>query len=111
MSRITNDTSMDRFTDWPEASRFVSQLFEQVARLFSNGLTVADNFDAKTLTLTFSSANTDASLAHGLGRVPVGYWVLRRSANMVVYDGANAWNANSIYLRASAAGSITVAVF
>jgi hypothetical protein len=110
MSRITQDSSVDRFKDWAEASQFVSKFFEQVTKLFSNGITISDNFDAKILTLTFTSSATDTSLAHGLGRVPSGYLVLKRSANMVVYDGSNAWTSQNIYLRASAAGSITVAV-
>lgn len=111
MSRVTNDTNVDRFTEWATASKYVSQLFEQIAKILSNGQSIADNFDAKILTLTFTSASTDVALAHGLARVPSGYFVLKRSANMVVYDGSNAWTATNIYLRSSAAGSITVAVF
>lgn len=111
MSRITKDTSVDRFADWQTASKYCAELFEQIARLFSNGQSIADNFDAKILTLTFSSSATDTTLVHGLGRVPTGYLVLRRSANMVVYDGTGAWSANSISLKSSAAGNATISVF
>lgn len=111
MSKVTQDTSVDRFTDPNESFRFCSQLFDQIVRLINGGLGLVDNFDGKMHTLTFSSANTDTALVHGLGRVPSGYLVVRRSANMTVYDGANAWTPANAYLRASSAGSITVFVF
>ena len=111
MSKLTGDAGIDKIQEPKDQMRFISIFFDQIKMLINNGLQFADNFDSKILTLTFSAASTDTSLTHGLGRVPTGYVILKRSASMTVYDGSAAWTSNLIYLRASAAGSVTVLVF
>jgi hypothetical protein len=110
MSKITQDSGVDKIQEPKEQIRFITQFFENVKQLINNGLSFADNFNTKILTLTFSATNTDTALVHGLGRAPVGYLILRRSANMVVY-GATANTSSIIYLKSSAAGTVTVSVF
>ena len=111
MSRVTQDTSVDRHEDLKEVARFSSMLFDQIASLLNNGLRFSDNFDAKLLDITFSAASTNSALNHGLDRVPAGYLVLRRSANITVYDGTSSWNASTMYLGSSGAGTVKVLVF
>jgi hypothetical protein len=58
-------------------------------------------------------ATGDTAVPHGLGRVPRGYIVVKRSAGEVVFDGAGAHPrpAEFINLRASAAVTVSLVFF
>jgi hypothetical protein len=61
--------------------------------------------------VVFSGAGTDVSVSHTLDRVPLGYFVVGRSGNFVVYNGSVGWTAQEISLAASAAGTAQVLIF
>ena len=56
------------------------------------------------------NANTEFSVIHTLGAVPVGYLVLKNSKAGAIYDGTTAWTSTTIYLRHEAANA-AVTVF
>lgn len=71
---------------------------------FGNG-TDPDNVDlAWASATTPGSADTDFTVTHNLGRVPVGYIIVSRSAACDVYTGSVASTATEITLKASATG-------
>lgn len=109
MSKVTQDPKL---TNVPEDERWLSQsqINDEVKTILNSGLKFSDNFSGKQVSVTFSGAAADASVAHGLGRVPTGYIILSSSVSMNVYTGATAWTSNLIYLRASAAGTVVVLV-
>lgn len=39
----------------------------------------------------------ETQVAHGLGRVPVGYWVVRNNIGAMITDGDSAWDTTYIY--------------
>lgn len=110
MSRITQDTGIDK-TEAKDQPKVISVIFEQIKKAINNGLTFSDNFDGKISEVSFTTADTNTSVSHGLGRVPSGYLVLNRSANMVVYDGSSAATSSTFYLRSSAQGTCSVLFF
>lgn len=112
MSKLTQEPFVDRLGEDPkEVSRFISIFFDQTKRLFNNALTFGDNFDAKSLRVSFAAPVVNQALAHGLGRVPVGYIVIRRSANIVIYDGTAPFTVSNLYLGSSGIGTATLLVF
>jgi hypothetical protein len=50
---------------------------------------------------TPSSANTEFSITHTLGRVPIGFLVLSLSAAAQIYQSTTAWTSTTIYLKCS----------
>lgn len=70
------------------------------------------NLDARYVVYTSNAvADTEDTISHGLGRVPVGYIPAKQDKAGTVYDGTTAWTATHIYLRASAASmALTVMV-
>lgn len=110
MSKVT---ASYEFQAAPEKDlpRFLTLFGEQVARALNNGLDFETNFNSKSVSITFSSANTDASVAHGLGRVPVGYIIIGLSAALTVYDGVGANTTTNLFLRASATGTARLLVY
>ena len=76
----------------------------------------ADNIDGVWGTVTTpGTANTDFSISHNLGRVPVGYLVVTRDIAVTIYNGSGgigSWTTSTITLRASlASANITVFIF
>lgn len=58
------------------------------------------------------TATVEFTIAHGLGRVPVGYIVISINKNTTVYRGTTAWNSTNIYLACSASNvNLWVLVF
>lgn len=47
------------------------------------------------------AANTEDTIAHGIGSVPVGYIVIKQDKASNVYLGTTAWTSSNIYLRQS----------
>jgi hypothetical protein len=54
--------------------------------------------------------NTEFSVTHGLGSVPVGYLVVKTNKGGVIYDSGTTWTSTTIYLKCSAANA-TVTLF
>jgi len=46
------------------------------------------------------TANTEDTVAHNLGRTPVGIWVSVPDKAAVVYAGGTAWDATNVFLKA-----------
>lgn len=61
---------------------------------------------------TPGTADTEFSIAHELGRVPVAYLVVKKDRACDVYSGATAWTSTQIYLKCSvASAAVTVLVW
>ena len=59
--------------------------------------------------ITITTANTDQTIAHNLGRIPVGYMLIRTAQGSTLYDGSNAgsdWTPVNIVLRDNVKGDV-----
>lgn len=104
-----DSTSLKRF------ATMLQKVHQQDAKVINGKLgfgdgTKADNIDGAWATVTFASANTDTTITHNLGRVPVGYHVVSKSASTDVFNGVAAWTTTQITLQSSVAG-VTVKLF
>jgi hypothetical protein len=114
MSKVTASTNFDQVADegveLPQLKKFLAIFADQVVEVLTNKLDFETNFNCKLLSVTFSAANVNVAVNHGLGRVPTGYIVYQRSANLVVFDGS-ANTSTFLNLQASTAGTVSVIVF
>jgi hypothetical protein len=69
-----------------------------------------DNMDAVFVKLIVATANVDVSVTHNLGRLPVGYWLVRSSVACNVYDGSASSTNTTISLRFSATGTFLLVI-
>lgn len=69
------------------------------------------NIDGQTKEVTFTNANTDYEVPHGLGRVPIGIITLDVNVDGAVVRGGSrgSWNSERLFVRCSQAG--TTALF
>ena len=119
MARVPNTLDLVEVTEHPWFSRFAMMLrriYEQVSQAingrisFGNG-TTPDNIDGVWISVTTpGTANTDFTVTHNLGRVPVGYIVMRKSAAVDVYTGSVAATTTQLTLRATVI-SVDVVIF
>ncbi len=55
--------------------------------------------------VSFGAAATEIRVRHNLGKVPIGYLVLRNENGGVVFDGGSTWNSQFIYLQSTTANN------
>ena len=85
------------------------QLFNAALNLqFTNGTITnnakAGNFNARWQVFTSNgTANTEDTIAHLLGRVPVGVLASLPDKAAVLYKGTTAWTSTNIYVKTSVA--------
>lgn len=93
--------------------RGLGQFSKNVVALFKNGIRFDDNFDSCSHNVSDTgSADTEFNFSHGLGRVPVGFFVTKIDKGGVIYDGGTTWTNTTIYLKCSAANAdVTLEVF
>lgn len=84
---------------------------KDIYTILSKGIVFQDNFRGVVLDVTFSLADTDTIIPHGLSYTPTKYIVLSRSANFVVYNGSQSGDLQNFYLRSSGTGNISVFIF
>lgn len=78
----------------------------QFKRMLDRGLNFDDNLDVRRVTVTtHATPGTEFSVAHTLGKVPVGYIVYGQSAAGSVYDGVTANTKTTLYLKSDVAGA------
>jgi len=64
----------------------------------------AGHLDARYVVYTSNAvADTEDTIPHALGRVPVGYIPVKQDKAGTIYDGSTAWTTTNIYLKASVA--------
>lgn len=77
----------------------ISQLLSRTHLLEQHAILKYQNVSVTT----HGTANTEFSVAHGLGVVPLGYIVISRDKAAVIYDSTTAWDREKIYLKANTA--------
>lgn len=95
-----------KIKQWAEKlQQMLDSTFRKVASIpfnQSESLAVADS----------GNANTEFSVTHHLGRMPVGFIVTKSDAACSVYDSGTTWTTTTIYLKCDAANTaLTISVF
>ena len=109
--KLTIDSAKIFSEDGEAAKTELASFIDQIAFIINGNLDLIQNLKMETLNVSFPSAGSEQDVRHRLGRVPVGYLVISRSAAISVYDGSNDWNQNSLFVRSSAPGRARLLVF
>lgn len=110
MSRVINSPDVDKVPA-EQMPRFLALVLNDIVTQVNGGLDFATNFNAKSVSALFSAVNTDTAIAHGLGRVPVGYLKIGSSVAMTIYDGQTNDTSILLYLKSDAIGTAQLLVF
>lgn len=105
--------------DDPQASFLMTQYLQELNRIARNltflnsdgGITSGRRsltFDAVWVQYVSNAvADTEDTVAHNLGRLPVGMFIGIPNVSAIIYAGPTAWTSTNIFMRASAA-TVTV---
>lgn len=111
MGKVQTSQDIHNVETWEDARRYVSQSLNAIVATLNGGVDLIDNATTSLVTVTFATANTELGVKHPLGRVPRGYLLVGRSADIRVFDGGTANTSQLIFLRASGAGTARLLVF
>ena len=106
--------SEEQFND-PSYQALIRQFYDRVSKrlniinflpptgtITTNGK--PGNLDAIWVAYTSNgTANTEDTVAHGLGRTPADMWVGLPDKSAVIYRSTTVWTSTNVYLKASAA--------
>ena len=99
-----------------EYHRVTSQFARIISEVVNGRLTFGDGIDYDNVAgkwidyTTNATPDTEDTIAHGLGVIPVGYIVFKQSKAGSLYTGATAWTSSNIYLKCNVA-SMAVRIF
>lgn len=97
--------------DEQERTNAIGLFLKDVYSILSHGWTFQDNAKGALLNVTFTVANSEVKIRHGLDFVPTNYLLCGGTAAMSLYDGVTAADKQFFYLRSSAIGVARVFVF
>ena len=114
MARLSSDLRM-RGSSLSDLIGSLSQHFKEMARVINGNISFGDGTDPGNIDGVWVSATTDATpstdfiVTHNLGRVPVGFFVVDKTANLDVWRNGAA-TTTALTLR-SDVGSETILLF
>ena len=111
MPSIKSSGNLDNLESLDQLKQYVSIYLSENSDVCNGNLEFGLNIKSSLISCTFSAVNSDQKFSHALGKTPNGYFIVGKSANMNVYDGAPANDSVSIYLRSTAVGTAKVMVF
>lgn len=109
--RIRNWWNVENQTSPEEQQKGTTLFLKDVYNILNKGITLTDNIKGALLEVTFSAADTDLPIRHGLDFVPSNYLVCGSRAATSVYDGASTADKTYFYLRATVATTVRVFLF
>jgi hypothetical protein len=100
MSILKKSDNLSNLDD-PSKFRFIEVFLKEVRTLINGNLQMSTNISMPFVEVLFENANADVSVAHNLGRIPRGYFVIEQTAGAVVYTGGGVATATTINLKAT----------
>lgn len=95
----------------PDEFKALNQFLDDVARALQGELSLGENLALTPVPATFQNAGDVLAVEHGLGRAPVGFFVVRNDIGAVVYDADQPPTATRIYLKATISNAKVQLVF
>lgn len=87
-------------SSWEELRRFCSQGFQNLYNALNGRIGFTDNIYCQIIEVSQINL-TDTTIPHTLGKVPIGFIVLKSDTEPVIYNGTTQWTDTNIYLRAA----------
>lgn len=92
---------------WSSLSLFLKDIYN----ILNKGFIPSDNMRGSLKEVTFTAADTDTEVEHGLNYSPQYYLVFNRNGGFIVYSGVSVTTNRFIYLRATDTGTARIFIF
>lgn len=110
MASIKTTSDMGNVKSLRDIIRYITVFAKDLIENINGNLEFDSNIKSSTIEVTFASANVEQGIRHGLKRIPTGYIVKRASVACSIYDGGTKNTSDAIFLKSSAAGTVTLIV-
>jgi len=111
MGKLKTQFNLSSLKTTDELVRFLSQMTDEIYQVVNGQLQFDQNLKTSTVDVSFTAANTQVPINHGLGRVPTGYIQAKSNVAARVYDGGSANTDSVLYLKSDAIANVKVIVF
>lgn len=82
---------------------------QDIKGLLLGRITFGENIQSTTKTITFTAANTEVLIPHGLGVIPTA-WIGASDVATNIYKGTTPWTAQQISLKSSIAPAVVALI-
>lgn len=106
--RPDNSISISNVKDFEELRRFSSISISKLNEILNGSALFSDNVKCQIISATIGGSGSDTEVSHSLNQTPIGYIVIKNSADTGVYDGTTAWSSSKIYLRSGSSCNVTL---
>ena len=111
MSLVKTPQSVSNVKGVEELQRFVSQAVEAITSEVNGRLSIDKNLAVSLVSVVFTTTSSPQSVDHGLKRLPIGYFITKKSAAMDVFGGLEDATTLKANMQASALGTATILFF
>ena len=84
---IVSQVNISNLTQISDVTRILQPFLSQAFTAFNNGINFTDNIRATIVGVSFSSANKNQIITHGLPVTPIGYFPIMLSGPGIIYNG------------------------
>lgn len=110
--KIQQPGDLGRTTDPQAFIRYGSNVIKDTVSTVNGNLEFDVNLRTKTMTVNFTSANSDTAVTHSLGRTIKSYFPVSKNVSCDIYTGTTTGTSNTIYLRSTVApATVTLVLF
>lgn len=108
MGQIQSKVDFGNIKDPAEFIKYASQFLQELQSIMNGSLELDKNFLSQTIEVKFPQANTDVIVRHNLNRTGLRFFPIEKSVSCDVYHGQGTDSTNTIFLRCTAATTVTL---
>lgn len=112
MSNISAGGDLGKIKEPIDFMREASQVIKDLVDTINGKIEfTSQNMKLQIVSVTFSAANANTTVTHGLKKTGVSYIPISKSAACDVYNGVGTATSSSIFLKGTAAATVSLLLF
>lgn len=92
-----------------EVQRFATIVLKEIVEVLNGNVRFDDNLSANIISVNLTGS-TQVAVSHGLGRVPLGYIVVKAPSALSVFDGDSENTTETLYIKSNTSAAISLLV-
>lgn len=111
MPKIQNHTGLSNIKDTGEFVTRGSQAIQEIGDTVNGKLEFDKNLNTQTVSVNFTTANTDVAVSHNLNKVGVNFIQANSSVACNVFKGKKVSTSNTLYLQSTQPATVTLILY
>lgn len=111
MSKLKPSVEFQNLKTLEELKKYLSIFSDDLHAVINGNIELNENTKTQLVNFNFQTANLDLSVAHKLGRIPVGYILVSTNAYCRIKSGVARSTTTSMTLQSDAVANTSVMIF